>query len=219
VTPPVVIIVPVLNRPHRVIPTMQSVAAATPEPHRLLFVASRSDSPEVRALAAAGAHYLLVAGAGTYPAKVNAAYQATTEPLLFLAADDLEFHPGWLSTALELLEPGVEVIGTNDLGNPRVLEGLHSTHTLVTRAYCDDPGATADQAGTVLHQGYRHLFVDDELVGVAQARGVYAHAADAVVEHMHPYFDKAETDSTYARGHRNVVADQALYDRRVTLWR
>ena len=217
-TPRVVIVVPVLGRPHRVLPTMRSVAAATPEPHRLLFAANRNDRAEVRALAAASANFILVAGAGTYAEKINAAYGATDEPLLFLAADDLEFHRGWLTAAADQLGAGVEVVGTNDLGNPRVLNGTHSTHSLVTRTYCDDPGATADTPGTVLHAGYRHLFCDDELVGVAQSRGVYAHAHGAVVEHLHPYFGKAPDDSTYSKGHRRAREDRATYDRRVHLW-
>ena len=219
VTPRVVIVVPVLGRPRRVQPLMADVAAATPEPHRLLFVVNRRDGITARALRAAGADHFIVGGRGTYPEKINAALHRTDEPLIFTAADDLHFHPGWFPAALEQLDDGAGVVGTNDLGNPRVVAGEHSTHSLVTRAYAMDPGGAWDTPGSILHEGYRHLFCDDELVGVAQARGVYRHAAESVVEHLHPHHAKAESDATYALGSKFVRDDRATYDRRVHLWR
>lgn len=216
----VVVVVPVLDRPQRVVPLIESHTASGAAPRgRLLFVANRHDRREIAALSAAGAEVLLAGDDEvSYPAKVAAAYRATTEPHLFLAADDVHFHPGWLDAAMAKMTGNVRVVGTNDLGNPRVLAGDHSTHTLVARSYCDSPGATADRSGTVLHAGYGHWFVDDELVQVAQARGVYAHAAQAVVEHLHPYHGKAPSDRTYRRGERSRIRDRRLFDRRVALW-
>lgn len=215
----VAIIVPVLDRPHRVAPLIDSIEGATRLPHRLLFVVSDNDRAERAALEAAGADHLVVGRRQvSYPAKINAGYRATTEPWLFLAADDIAPRDGWLDAALALAGDGVHVIGTNDLGNRRVLAGEHSTHTLVRRSYCDHPGATADCAATVLWEGYRHWYVDDELVGVARHRNVYAHAHDAIVEHLHPYWGKGEEDRTYRLGEQRRREDRRRFARRRNLW-
>jgi glycosyltransferase involved in cell wall biosynthesis len=210
----VVIIVPVLDRPHRVAPLLDSIEGATRQA-RVLFVVNDSDHAERDAISQAGAEALVLPDRQvSYPAKVNAAYEATTEPWLFCAADDIDFHGGWLEAAAEHDRPDVSVIGTNDLGNGRVVAGEHSTHTFVRRSYADAPGATFDEAGTVLFEGYRHWFCDDELVFCAQQRGVWAHAGDSIVEHLHPYHGKAERDQTYALGEQRRRDDKRTFLRR-----
>ena len=42
-----VVSVPVLRRAHRVAPLIESLHAATPEPHRVVFVASANDRPMI----------------------------------------------------------------------------------------------------------------------------------------------------------------------------
>jgi glycosyltransferase involved in cell wall biosynthesis len=214
----VVIIVPVLGRPHRVAPLMASIEKATPEPHRTLFVASETDKAEVRALAAAGADYFTVpARHGTWAKKINAGYRASTEPYIFTAADDLLFHPEWLGNALAMMADGIGVVGTNDLCNPRTMQGDHATHSLVSRAYVEEFG-TIDEPGKILHEGYPHDYADDELVATAIARGAYAHALDSVVEHLHPWAKKAPDDATYRLGRRHRARGRQLFRRRQRLW-
>jgi hypothetical protein len=217
--PSTLIVVPVLARPHRVQPLLDSIWETTRLPHRVLFVASEHDHDERRAIEATEADVLVVPDArGTYPCKINDAYRSSDEPLIFTAADDLLFHTGWLEAALAKMTDGVGVVGTNDLGNPRVIEGRHSTHSLVARSYCDQPGGSADLHETVLHEGYSHWFCDDELVQVAQLRGVYAHATDSHVEHLHPFFGKAPRDGTYAKGSERKRADARCFHRRSRIW-
>jgi hypothetical protein len=210
----VVVIVPVLDRPHRVVPLLDSIEG-TARGVRVLFVVGDSDIAERDAISRAGAEALVLPDQRvSYPTKINAAYRATSEPWMFCAADDVVFRPGWLEAAAAHDVEGVDVIGTNDLGNGRVVAGIHSTHTFVRRAYADSPGATFDEAGTVLHEGYRHWFCDDELVTAAQRRGVYAHAGDSIVEHLHPYHGKAERDQTYALGEQRRRDDKRRWLRR-----
>lgn len=198
---------------------METVAQATPEPHRLLFVVDDRDHDERLALEHADADHLVVGLTHrSYPCKVNAAYAATVEPFIFMAADDVEFHPGWLTAALAEMVDGVSVVGTNDMANQRVIAGEHSTHSLVRRTYCDRPGATADLPETVMHEGYRHWCCDDELVQVAKARGAYAHAHDSLVQHHHPYFGGAPKDETYRLGESRARQDKQLFARRRRLW-
>lgn len=214
-----VIVVPVLDRPHRVAPLLASFWEATGDhPHDVLFVVTDTDTPERTELERLDAAHLVV-DCVSYSDKVNAAYAATTAPWLFLGADDVVPHVGWLAEAHRVqADTGALVVGTNDLGNPRVIAGEHSTHTLVARSYCDRPGGAHGQPGTVLHGGYRHWYCDDELIGLARRRGVYAHAGRAVVEHHHPFFGKAETDATYALGASRKNADRAEFRRRQRKW-
>lgn len=209
-----VVLVPVLGRPHRVAPLVASIAHATPERHRVLFIADPTDTDTIQAVQASGAG-LLIHG-GSWARKINAGVRATTEPLIFLGADDLEFHPGWLEAAAARLEGGVRVVGVNDLGHRRVRGGKHATHFLVARDYVER--GSIDDPGRLIHEGYAHNFCDDEFVATAKRRGVIAFATDAVVEHLHPDFDRAPDDDTYRLGRSRMDADRRLYRRRRALW-
>lgn len=212
----VAILVPMLRRAHRVTPLLDSIAATAPQA-RVVFVCSPGDAGVLEAVA--GHEHITVAGPkpGDYARKINAAVRHTTEPLVFMAADDLKFHPGWLEAATDQLGDGVGVVGTNDLGSKRVMAGEHSTHSLVTRAYIERFG-TIDQRGVALHEGYPHEFVDDELVQTAMARGAWAFAPDSIVEHLHPSWGKAPTDELYEQQAKRMRAGRRIYRRRQRLW-
>lgn len=215
----IVICVPVLRRPHRVQPLIDSIEAATPQAHRTLFIVSPGDDDEIAAIKDAGAEFIETPepyAFGDYSKKINLAYRASWEPLLFLGADDLHFHPGWFEKAYEKLAPGIGVVGTNDLTNKRTRH-YHSTHSLVTRDYIDTQG-TIDERHKVLHEGYLHNFVDDELVATANHRSAYAHADDCHVEHFHPMGRKAPTDDVYAIGLSGFDRDRRLFRQRERLW-
>jgi glycosyltransferase involved in cell wall biosynthesis len=210
----VAILVPVLGRPHRVAPLLASIRAATPEPHKVLFIADPGDDAEHAAIQIHGGDMLIVDG--NYPTKINAGVQATDEPLIFTGADDLHFHPGWLPAAAALMSDTIGVVGTNDLCNARVIAGEHSTHSLVARWYAEL--GTIDEAGKLLHEGYLHEYVDDELIGTAQHRGSYAQAMDSIVEHLHPDVGKAPTDALYAAQGKRMRASRTTYDCRRPMW-
>jgi glycosyltransferase involved in cell wall biosynthesis len=217
VTGPVAILVPVLGRPHRVRPLLDSIAASTTRPHTVVFVCDSHDSDEIAAISAAerpGVRMLVVDG--NYARKINAAVRATTEPLVFTAADDLHFHPRWLERAAALMSDTVGVVGTNDLCSRRVMAGEHSTHTLVARWYCEL--GTIDGPGKLLHEAYPHEFCDDELVATAMHRGAYAHAHDSIVEHLHPDAGKAPVDDLYAARAGRMRVGRRIFRRRQHLW-
>jgi hypothetical protein len=183
----------------------------------VLFVATYRDEPVEEATR--GLRRLIVPtwGRGDYAMKINHAYRNSSEPLLFLGAIDLRFHPGWLDACLAKLADGIGVVGTRDLCNPRTDTGDTSTHSLVTRDYADKFG-TIDQSGRILHEGYAHEYVDDELVGTAKARGAYAHAYDAVVEHLHWTNGQRSRDGVDADHERRMLDGRRLFFRRSRLW-
>lgn len=216
-TEPVAVIVPVLTRPDNVEPLTRSLRASTGLA-RPYFVVDHDDTTELAAVIAAGADVITYTGdkPGTFAQKVNEAYRCTTEPWLFLCGDDVQFRPGWLDHAQQVaaLYDG-QVIGTNDLGNPRVMAGEHATHLLVRRSYVDELGASWDGPGIVAHEGYRHWFVDDEIVTAAKQRGVWQMALGSIVEHMHPAWGKGAMDDVYEIGRKHATRDRVLFEKRL----
>jgi len=210
------VLVPVLCRPHRVGPLIESFEASE-TPGRLLFIVNEDDDEERSVLE----HFsveVLVAPDETisWPQKINAGYRATHAPWMLLCADDVDFHPGWWDATREARKIGFGVIGTNDLGNPRVISGKHSTHSIVKRSYADEFG-TIDTPGEVVCELYRHWFCDDELVATAKSRNQWISCTASIVEHLHPYWKKGEWDSVYELGESKREADAALWRERQRL--
>lgn len=220
-TAEVVIIVPVLRRPRNAQRLVTSVVSSTDEGvARVLFVGSPGDDEEHAACRRTGCDLLVIdrrPATGDWARKINEAYRRTTEPYLFLGADDVLFRPGWWPAARRHLDAGAEVVGTNDLGNPRVMRGEHATHFVVARSYVDRCG-TIDQRGVVLHEGYAHEMVDDEFLQTAEYRGVYAFAEDCHVEHLHPNWGKADSDPLYAAQRARMRQGRRLWLQRRHLW-
>lgn len=217
----IAVLIPVLNRPTRVAPLVASLEAAS----RVIrctpyFLVSPNDRDELAAIKASRAKAFKVewpAGQGDYARKMNHGFHQTDEPFVFLGADDLLFHPGWAERAVaRWYETNCCVIGTNDMGNSRVTQGRHSTHSLVDRDYLEC--GTIDEQGKVLHEGYQHNFVDDEFVHTAIWRSTYAQALDSMVEHLHPNWGKGAQDATYRKGMEHFNIDRRYYVNRQHLW-
>lgn len=217
----IVVLVPVLSRPHRIRPLIDNVREMTRTPHRVLFIASPGYPDEIAELEAAGADFIVhpkPVGPGNYAAKINHGYQVTSEPFIFTGADDLHFHRGWDVAALDkMADASIGVVGTNDLGNPQVLKGEHSTHSLVRRTYADEYGVI-DQPRAIYCERYPHEFVDNELVETAKFRNAWAMAMDSVVEHLHPHWGKSGSDATYDKAPRRLMQGRRIYTQRKKLW-
>lgn len=209
----VAILVPVLNRPQNVRPLLGSIREATPEPHRVLFICDPGDTAEQDAIAAAGGE--MISPGGSYARKIRCGIDATTEPLVFLGADDLRFHRGWLDAASALVRDGVQVVGVNDMIRRRD-RPAHATHFLVARGYANQP--CIDGSPGPLSAAYHHNFVDDELIATAKHRGVYAYTPRARVQHKHWMNRTAPDDDTYRRGRERFEADRATFNQRSALW-
>lgn len=218
-TDPVAVIVPVMQRPQNAAPFMQSLRASTGLA-TVYAVADVADEATAEAWRDAGANvkYVDMGRPGTFAEKVNSAYgMQTGEQWLFLCGDDVRFHPGWLDHAQAVAnsEQFIDVIGTNDLANPRVMSGEHATHMLIRRSYVDEQGASWDGPKVVCHEGYRHWYVDDEIVAVAKQRQAWGMALGSVVEHLHPVAGKAESDQVYELGQSFTKQDFALFRQRL----
>jgi hypothetical protein len=216
------VIVPVLHRPENVAPFMQSLRASTGLA-TAWFVCEPDDDEEIDAIEDAGGIALIdrVGKSHTFAEKVNFAHEwigeAVTDPApwLLLVGDDVRFRPAWLDHALDVARRyGSNVVGTNDLCNPRVMRGEHATHPLIRRSYVDEVGASWDGPGNVCHEGYKHWFVDDEIVVAAKQRGTFQAALGSQVEHLHPMNGGAAMDEVYAAGEKNAEQDRRRFEQR-----
>jgi hypothetical protein len=200
-----VVLVPVLGRPHRVVTTIEAFTRTVPGV-RVCFIPDEDDEAEISAIVAAGGEILLSLTAN-YATKINTAIKMTDEPYIFIGADDLIPRMGWFEAALAYMANGYEVVGVNDLINRG--RSQHATHFLITRRYAELPTLTGE-AGP-LCEIYDHSCVDDELAATAQHRGLYVYAADAEIIHLHPDNGTAIIDETYRKGRREIRADRQIW--------
>lgn len=240
------IAIPILRRAHRVRPVVESIVAATPYPASVpgldvVFAVTPDDDAVIAAIEAASAefpgyvhHYLMVPwpadGRGDYARKINAVFRSTDREWMLMGADDLEFEPGWVEAAMSAagrdcppdVVPGV--IGTNDLGNPRVLAGVHSTHSIVNVDWMRTVGVAGTRHGAgrraqALCEEYWHEGVDDELVAWAQYHKAFVMALDSRVRHRHPNWDASvPTDAMYAQQRERMRFGRRILNARRRLW-
>lgn len=213
-----VVLIPVLGRPSLIEPLVNNIYDTAPTVS-ILFLTTPEDEEGTAAVVKSGERYqpVIKKPRGDYARKINTGYKITKEPVLFMGATDLVFHPGWLENGLAELNNNIQCVGTNDLGNPRVISGKHSTHSFVTRHYVKKYGLI-DGPGKILFEGYPHEYCDDEFVWTAKARKMYKFSRNSVVEHMHPAWGKAEWDDSYRECDNRLELGNRIFRRRVRLW-
>jgi len=223
----IAVLIPVLDRPERAGPLVESIHEASTLVTEIVFLCTSGDTEQIAACSRTDAAYHIVPfllEGGDYARKINYGVLCTNAPYVFQGGDDLRFHPGWDEEALEIAQRLPGVTGTNDLGNPLVKRGMHSTHSLISREYIEQHG-TIDEPGKALHEGYWHCWVDNELIETAKARRAYFSARRSHVEHLHHIWRddqgmrKGTDDATYQRGQRRYREDHALFKSRQPLWR
>lgn len=207
------VLVPTMDRPENIERFMTSLRATTAL--ATAYAILHRDDPSVDAWRAAGAE-IIVGDCRTFMEKVNYGYRLTHEPWLFLTGDDVRFHPGWLDHAQFVAKSERKsVVGTNDMANPRVMNGEHAVHWLISREYVNQVGASWDGPGIIAHEGYRYWYSDDEIVTAAKQRNEWAMALGSLVEHFHPAFGTAPDHKTYQVGRPHTEADRKLFEKRL----
>lgn len=213
---PVAVLVPTMGRPNRVAAVTENILESC-EHANAYFICEADDHATIDAVAdTLGANLIINRNKRNYAGAINTGLHATDEPYLFAAADDLVFHYGWFEIAMEQMTDQIEVVGTNDLGNPEVLAGSHATHYLVARSYAYQGCVTMPDK--MLCEEYEHNYCDTEFVQTAMSRGKFAPCLSAVVEHRHWAWGKATMDHTYEKGARTVATDHARFMARRYLW-
>lgn len=217
------VFVPVMRRPQNAAPFMHSLTCTVPDMAlvRVVVIHGMDDVETAAAWRQEGAIAIpCPRQPGSFPQRINWGYVATgmldPSSWMLLAGDDVCFHDGWHQafTQAAQVNPNAYVIGSNDLGNGAVTSGQTATHMFIRRDYVDEFGASWDGPGVVCHEGYRHCYVDDEIVHAAKQRGVWVHASGCIIEHMHPAWGKAAHDDIYALGGQSMPADGQLFGQR-----
>lgn len=137
----------------------------------------------------------------------DALAESSGDPVV-LAADDLEWQPGWLDAALARLAEfpdGWGLVGFNDGHWGEEL----STHYLMSRRFVVEV-----LGGVVAWECYRHSFNDREANARAQAAGRYAWCEDARVLHRHWIFGDRPQDATDTRLLGEHAESQRAFDAR-----
>jgi hypothetical protein len=218
--PAAALVCPLYGRPFRTAAFVEGCARGATGPQTVYLVCTADRPADIASAEATGAEVIVLDGPrepGDWARKINTAYRATTEPILVLLGDDVTPRPGWHNEVANAYTQGFGVIGTQDLGNRRVLAGIHSTHPAVARWYADQHG-TVDGPGAIVSEVYDHNFPDQELVETAKARGAWTFCNTAVLEHNHPHWGKSATDDIYALGRARFHDDARTYDLRRHLW-
>ena len=213
----IALLIPVLGRAHQIKPLYENIRQTTVNEHRVVFVFSPYD----HAIGAVDGLDAQIEVADWQPArsdyakKLGLGFHATSEPWVFQGATDLVFYPAWDQHALDTARRShATVIGTNDLGNPLVKRGVHSTHSLIHRDYLDKWGGTVDDTGVIFSEVYDHQWTDNEFVDTARQRRQWAFSRKSIVGHRHPHRGKAEIDETYEKATRETSRDIRLYQQR-----
>ena len=221
----VAVVIPVMQRPGNVQPLVDSFNRSNDGTATLYFVCDEDDEAEIAAVRSAGLEPLWATRGHTFPQKANVGYLGTSESFVFVCGDDCEFTPGWLKQP-RLLSDRYDVIGTNDAEpgrtrNADVAAGRHADHWFTRRTYIDTEGACLEGPGQFCPEAYYHWWVDKEVIGLAQARGVFAPALDSRVIHHHPGFDGNEAgrsnDPVYMKAVEWADRDATTFGLRETL--
>lgn len=212
----IAIVVPTLHRPEHLQALLTNAHAATWNKCHVYFVAESTDVPTLDELGRLeGGHTNVIGEFGSCAKAMNAGFDASTEPYVFTANDDLRFHDGWDFYALAQMALGVprhRIVGTND-GHGRM-----TCFALVERAFIDEHSGVYDQPGTLYHE-YASQYVDTELADYAKYRGVWGEAPDAITEHLHWEFGKADRDHpNYLKAAATCAADHRTYEQRRRKW-
>lgn len=207
-SPALAVIVPTYGRPGALEPLVEAFAATTNVAYRLVLVLDADDHASWET--ASTLDVVTLEHTGTYPQKVNAGIAATQEPFMLVGADDIRPHAGWFENARAHMTDRIGFVSLNDLGNGYVMEGYYATLPLVARWYT--------QLGPLFDETFHHNGVDVDASLTARARGAFAYAPDAVMEHLHPLFEKGEVDDTYRRGGMNEANNHADRQRLLERW-
>lgn len=210
----VAVLIPTLGRAHKVAGIVENLRTTAPAavPY---FIVESHDKDTINAVAVVDGNLIVNDRVSTYAGAINCGLLNTYECLLYVSADDFVYRENWLDPLINLSR-SYGVVGSNDLHNQDVKDGVMATSFLIRRDYAYT--ACVDAPGLMLHEGYTHNYVDTEVIGYARSRGEFISCASSEVEHMHPLWGLAPSDDTYAKGLKDHAADGALFQRRRTMW-
>jgi glycosyltransferase involved in cell wall biosynthesis len=208
------IIIPSWHRPNALKKAADNAYDNTKNDIVLTFVFEPDDTESIDMAKKIKESYLISKYPGNHTGAANTGYQMTNEPFLIVANDDFNFHQDWDVPALAKMEDkNIGVVGLNDGSNTGF-----TAITLVRRAYIEQQSGCIDTPNVLYYPGYNHNYVDTEFSATAKKRGAFVACPEAVVEHMHWAFGKAQLDPTYEKSNATSQADSITFGNRAHLW-
>lgn len=183
----------------------------------LIFVAHESDDVSRIKLARMNVDFVIDVQPASGVNATNCGYWCTTSDWFVIGQDDFKWHDNWLEEALKVRDKtNAKVIGFNDgyTGN----RPEHSVGWLVERKFVLENSLSIGFPNVIFNPHYKKNFSDNELCDTARFRNVWAYAQKAVLEHLHPSFNKSKSDKTYEVLDKKFDEDMALYHSRRHLW-
>jgi len=206
---------------HNRLPWLVSEVYRTAQvPFNLYFAVEDDDHETIETVKSLKGTTILCSGRTAVSAQ-NYAYTKTTESIVGLISDDLEFNDGWLRKVIEHFDshPTIMVIanGASDNGGQTCDRGCATF--IMRREYIDKYGAI-DQPGVIYHPGYKHTFSDEEFWKTATFRGVACFHTGAWLIHSHWNLNtKYPHDETYHRSEAWGREDCETFQKRRNMFR
>lgn len=207
------IILPTYSRPNRLKWIENNIREHTPNIYNLYFIVDSVDTDSIEACKELSnlpnVYYLISEGRGSNTA-LNLGVKSTAEPYIYTAFDDQEFTVQWYEKAKNefIANPHAMVVGTWDYFTRQGNSGF-----LIKREYLEQ--AVIGEPGKLFHEGYKHLYSDEEFVKTAQSKNMFVHSEASVVMHHHyTMSQKYSSDATYREGEDQSLSDSHLWAER-----
>lgn len=188
-SPKISICLPSRGRPERLRIMMNSALASAIDSTCVEFVVY-CDLDDISMMGFIAAQTILIRGPRLGISEMtNICYRNATGDILMYAADDILFNNiGWEQIVINQYHKSAYfLIYGDDLGQSKK---RIATHGFVSRKF-------ADLNGFLLPPFFAADFCDTWLTSVARLAGCLFFDSKIVIEHLHPSWGKAETDSTY----------------------
>lgn len=207
------VLCPTVHRAEKLEALAENLRENTTVAYRLYFVVESWDERTFDAAGHIPGCVVVRGDFGSCAAAYNAGFEASTEPYVFLANDDLEFPKGWELPALEMIQSGTPIVGVNE-GHNRM-----TCFSMVERQFIEDFSGVFDRPGTLVHP-YKSQYVDTELAEYAKHRGVWGEAVEGGVIHRHHEFGEADPNHpNYVKARSTCGEDHRVFEERKRSWR
>lgn len=206
------VLCPTVNRADKLEALADNLRDNTETACRLYLIGEHWDKDTVEATNRIDDCFPVFGDFGSCAAAYNAGFEASTEPYVFLANDDLEFPEGWELPALRMIQAGTPIVGVNE-GHNRM-----TCFSMVERAFIEDFSGVYDVPGQLVHP-YTSQYVDTELAEYAKHRGVWGEAVEGGVIHRHWEWGEADRNHpNYLKAQSTVDEDRRTFERRRVEW-
>lgn len=205
------ILIPTYLRAEQLPPLIDNIRVTTAVPYHVYLIMEAHDQDSIRTSMSFDTTDV-IGKFGSCSLAMNTGFIASREEFVFTGNDDLRFHHGWAEAALAKMDDDHHIVGTND-GS-----GDCKCFAVARRSYIEEHSGVYDRPGTLWHT-YKSQGPDTEFAHYAMLRGVWAEAPDAVTEHVHHRWGKADPDHpNYQKARDTVEDDLAEYRRRRAVW-